>query len=263
MERTPGRPATPAPTDVPPVRSTDVPFPAQGHHQTNGCKQDASGLRTAETAGGPCRHPRCRQGAGSREPGAGSPGGGACRGAGFRSGPASGGGRDGVTRQVRCSRPHRPRTARRTSSRVPASGTSTPSARPPARPSWSPSTARARRTGTATGWARCAAASPRTRCRHPDHAGGRLPSRRAVRPPARRVRVSRRRPCRPGGGRCPRCHRGLPGARPGGAGDLAADVMCGTRAYPLRRHRERILPGQRLITDQSGRTPWPQRILLI
>ncbi|WP_208030271.1 hypothetical protein [Streptomyces cyanogenus] len=34
--------------------------------------------------------------------------------------------------------------------------------------------------------------------------------------------------------------------------DLAADVMCHTRPRPAGRRRERVLPAQRLITDQTG-----------
>ncbi|MCE0448012.1 hypothetical protein LT493_42130 [Streptomyces tricolor] len=42
-----------------------------------------------------------------------------------------------------------------------------------------------------------------------------------------------------------------PPRRPAGRlADLAADVMCHTRPRPAGSHRERVLPGQRLITDQ-------------
>ncbi|AKZ53915.1 hypothetical protein SAM23877_0866 [Streptomyces ambofaciens ATCC 23877] len=60
----------------------------------------------------------------------------------------------------------------------------------------------------------------------------------------------------------------VPDCHPNGCGPVTGtaapgDVMCGTLRVTVRRGHRRIVPAQRLIVDQKGRSPWPQRIPLI
>jgi len=50
---------------------------------------------------------------------------------------------------------------------------------------------------------------------------------------------------------------------PGRLADLVRDVMCGTPSASRCGLRRRIVPAHGLISDQRGRSPWPQRIPLI